>query len=61
MDLLALKNGIPDKEVMVSRELGMAGLRAKIIDDVINDFGMTIDANAIGYEQIAELVMGGQG
>ena len=44
VDLLALKNGIPDKEVMVSRELGMAGLRAKIIDDVINDFGMTIDA-----------------
>lgn len=47
VDLLALKNGIPDKEVMVSRELGMAGLRAKIIDDVINDFGMTIDADVI--------------
>ena len=47
VDLLALKNGIPDKEIMVSRELGMAGLRAKIIDDVINDYGMTVDAAVI--------------
>lgn len=47
VDLLGMENGIPDKEVMVSRELGMAVLKAKIIDDVINDFSFTLDERTI--------------
>lgn len=47
VDLLALKNGVPDKEVMVSRELGMSRLREQIIDDVINDYNMTLDGSII--------------
>lgn len=47
VDLLALKNGVPDKEVMVSRELGMSRLREQIIDDIINDYNMTLDGDII--------------
>lgn len=47
VDLLALKGGVPDKEVMVSRELGMSRLREQIIDDVINDYNMTLDGSTI--------------
>lgn len=47
VDLLALKGGVPDKEVMVSRELGVSRLREQIIDDVINDYGMTLDGSVI--------------
>ena len=47
VDLLALKGGVPDKEVMVSRELGMSRLREQIIDDVINDYNMTLDGSVI--------------
>lgn len=47
VDLLALKNGMPDKETMVSRELGMSKLRNQIIDDIINDYGMTLDGTII--------------
>lgn len=43
VDLLGLKNGVPDKAVMVSREHGMSKLRNQIIDDVINDYNMTLD------------------
>lgn len=67
VDLLALKNGMPDKDVMVSRELGMSRLREQIIDDIINDYNMTLDgsiiedihANAVGYEEIAKMYMNG--
>lgn len=47
VDLLALKDGIPDKTVMVSRELGISVLRNKIIDEVINDFSFTLDNDTI--------------
>lgn len=47
VDLMSLKNGVPDKDVMLSRELGMARLREKIIDDVINDYNMTLDVTTI--------------
>lgn len=47
VDLLALKNGMPDKDVMVSRELGMSRLREQIIDDIINDYNMTLDGSII--------------
>lgn len=47
VDLLALKNGMPDKETMVSRELGMSKLRNQIIDDIINNYGMTLDGTII--------------
>ena len=47
VDLLGLKNGVPDKEVMVSRELGMSRLREQIIDDIINDYNMTVDSSTI--------------
>ena len=47
VDLLALKNGMPDKDVMVSRERGMSRLREQIIDDIINDYNMTLDGSII--------------
>ena len=43
VDLMTLKNGMPDKDTMLSRELGMSRLREQIIDDVINDYNMTLD------------------
>ena len=47
VDMLALSGGVPDKDTMVSRELGMSHLREQIIDDVINDYGMTLDGMTI--------------
>lgn len=47
VDLLGLRDGVPDKNVMVSRELGMARLREKVIDDVINDYAFTLDGRII--------------
>ncbi|MBR1635979.1 MAG: ParM/StbA family protein [Lachnospiraceae bacterium] len=47
VDMLALSGGMPDKDTMVSRELGMSHLREQIIDDVINDYGMTLDGMTI--------------
>lgn len=48
VDLLALKkDGIPDKSVMISRELGASVLRNKIIDEVINDYSFTLDQETI--------------
>ena len=47
VDLMALKNGMPDKDTMVSRELGMSRLREQIIDDIINDYNMTLDGSTI--------------
>lgn len=38
---------MPDKDVMVSRELGMSRLREQIIDDIINDYNMTLDGSII--------------
>ena len=53
VELLELKNGIPQKESMVSREIGISKLRNKIIDDVINDFAYTLD------EEIIDSVLNG--
>ena len=47
VDMLVLSKGMPDKESMVSRELGMSHLREQIIDDVIADYGMTLDSGTI--------------
>ena len=47
VDLMTLKNGMPDKDTMVSRELGMSRLREQIIDDIINDYNMTLDGTTI--------------
>lgn len=47
VDLMALKNGMPDKETMLSRELGMSRLREQIVDDIINDYNMTLDGSTI--------------
>ena len=47
VDLLALKGGVPDKDAMLSRELGMSRLREQIVDDIINDYNMTIDSATI--------------
>jgi len=47
VDLITLKNGIPDKSTMASRELGMSRLREQIIDAVINDYSMTLDGSTI--------------
>lgn len=47
VDLMTLKNGMPDKDTMLSRELGMSRLREQIIDDVINDYNMTLDGTII--------------
>ena len=47
VDMLALSGGMPDKNTMISRELGMSHLREQIIDDVINDYGMTLDGATI--------------
>lgn len=47
VDMLALSKGMPDKECMVSREHGMSHLREMIIDDVISDYGMTLDNGTI--------------
>lgn len=47
VDLLVLKNGSPEKQTVVSKELGISILREKIIDDVINDYGYTLDSDII--------------
>ena len=47
VDLMELDSGVPNKEVMISRELGMSRLREKIIDDIINDYNMTLDGSTI--------------
>lgn len=41
-DMVGLEDGVPIKETMLSREIGMSKLRSKIIDDVINDYGITL-------------------
>lgn len=48
VDLLAIQqHGSLDREIIVSRELGMSRLREKIIDDVINDYNMTLESSVI--------------
>lgn len=49
-DMVGLVNGIPNKETMLSREIGMSKLRSRIIDDVINDYNVTLeDRNVEDY------------
>ena len=47
VDMVGLTEGMPDKDTMLSRELGMSKLRAQIIDDVINDYGITLDTKTV--------------
>lgn len=47
VDMVGLTNGIPDKDTMLSREYGMNKLRSSIIDDVINDYGVTLDHKTV--------------
>lgn len=47
VELLVLKEGIPQKDTMLSREIGMARLREHIIDCVINDYAYTLDSEVI--------------
>ena len=42
VDLVGLEEGIPEKETVLSREFGMSKLRSMVIDDVINDHGLTL-------------------
>lgn len=42
-DMVGLIDGVPEKETMFSREIGMSKLRSQIIDDVINDYGTTLN------------------
>lgn len=46
-DLVGITNGMPDKDKMLSREIGMNKLRSMIIDDVINDYGVTLDDKTV--------------
>jgi plasmid segregation protein ParM len=41
-DMVGLVDGLPDKETMLSRECGMSKLRSAVIDDVMNDYGITL-------------------
>jgi plasmid segregation protein ParM len=48
--MVGLTDGMPDKDTMLSREMGMSKLRGQIIDDVINDYGVTLDTKTVdGY------------
>jgi len=50
VDMVGLTDGMPDKDTMLSREMGMSKLRGQIIDDVINDYGITLDTKTVdGY------------
>lgn len=47
VDLVGITDGAPDKDKILSREYGMSKLRAMIIDDVINDYGVTLDNKTV--------------
>ncbi len=50
VDMVGLTDGMPEKDTMLSREMGMSKLRGQIIDDVINDYGVTLDTKTVdGY------------
>lgn len=46
-DLMGLVEGKPDRNVMMSREIGISPMKDKIIDDVINDYAYTLDGQII--------------
>lgn len=46
-DLIGITNGAPDKDKILSREIGMSKLRNDIMDDVINDYGVTLDSRTV--------------
>ena len=46
-DMVGLVNGKPEKDTMLSRECGMSKLRSAIIDDIINDYNMTLDDKTV--------------
>lgn len=47
VDMVGLTAGVPDKDTIVSREFAMSKLRSMIIDDVINDYGITLDNKTV--------------
>ncbi len=56
VDMVGLTDGMPDKDTMLSREMGMSKLRGQIIDDVINDYGITLDTKTVdGYLKTKKL------
>ena len=47
VDLVAIRNGLPDKQTVVSKEIGISVMRDKIINDVVNDYEYTLDGDAV--------------
>lgn len=47
VDMVGLVDGVPEKETMISREIGMSHLRSNIIDDVINDYNVTLNDSTV--------------
>ena len=47
VDMVGLVDGVPDKVTMLSREHGMSKLRSSIIDDVMNDYGITLNDKVV--------------
>ena len=47
VDMVGITGGNPDKDTIVSREFGMNKLRSQIIDDVIHDYGVTLDHKTV--------------
>lgn len=49
-DMVGIVDGMPEKDTMLSREIGMSKLRSRIIDDIINDYQVTLtDRNVEDY------------
>lgn len=50
VDMVGITDNMPEKDTMLSREMGMSKLRSMIIDDVINDYAITLDTKTVdGY------------
>lgn len=47
VDLVGIVDGAPDPAMILSREYGMSKLHAQIIDDVINDYGVTLNERVV--------------
>lgn len=41
-DMVGIVDGMPEKDTMLSREIGMSKLRSRIIDDIINDYRVNL-------------------
>ena len=54
VDLITIKSGVPDKQTIVSREIGISVMRDKLINDVVNDFEYTLDNDIIDQVLLGE-------